>query len=911
MVLRLPPPLRSVRTLFLLGMTILILVLSLPLLYSGIRIMDNLIEQYGMELLAGELQARIAPVERRYETLHRVGLEDSQVHLQEIMDDGLRSFAAFRYKNTGTMFVVRSDGTILLSSDFSDSRSPGFAEFFSLLKKGSSPFAYRVEDAAKRAVFEYYEPWDSYVGLSMEDAELLAPRDLFVQINLAVLVLVVAVALLFTQALQNYLVAPLISLADFVSRVQSGDYRARPVGTYVYELGMLRDDLLAMVETLRARMEEREFQLRRIREREEELSRTLKVLQEKEQRYRAIFNAPSDAMVIHDLETGAFLEVNRGAEEMFGYTEDELKEKTIADLSQGEAPYGRDESRAWLDRAMRDGSVRFEWLGRRRDGTLFWLEVALHAVRFGEQDYIISVARDVDARKRAELELAREKEQLAVTLRSIGDGVITTDLEGRVVLLNRVAEQLTGWNEEEARGRPLSEVFAIVDERSGDPRPDPAALVLQSGKMIELGNHVALVARDGTRRSIADSAAPIRGPERNLVGVVVVFRDVTEKYRMEQELLKVKKLESVGVLAGGIAHDFNNILAAIQGNINLARARLGSVAEQAGPVDELLVQAEKAAEQAGHLATQLLTFARGGEPVKQTSHLSEIIREAAGFVLRGSSVQCRFDLAPDLWPAEIDPGQISQVIQNIILNARQVMSEGGLIQVRAENCEVCIGRNRTTPKRCVQIVISDNGPGVPPEVVEKIFDPYFSLRDGGSGLGLAICHSIIDKHDGRISVSSRSGKGTSFTILLPVGEVSAPQEETDAQYSSSRKQARVLLMDDDPMIRDMLTQMLVFIGHQVHAVSDGQEAVDSYRDALAQGNPYDLVILDLTVPGGMGGQEAVRRLLEVDPEARVVVSSGYSNDPVMAEYQRFGFRAAISKPFNLEDVKRVFHSLGF
>ncbi len=911
MVLRLPPPLRSVRTLFLLGMTVLILVLSLPLLYSGIRIMDSLIEQYGMELLAGELQARIAPVERRYETLYRVGLEDSQVHRQEILDDGLRSFEAFRYKKTGTLFVIRTDGRILLSSDFRDPQSTDFKKFFALLTESDSPIVYRVDGVEKRAVFQYYKPWDSFVGLSMEAAELLAQRDLFIQINLMVLVLVVAFAVLFTQGLQRYLVTPLINLAEFVSRVKTGDYQARPVGSYVYELGMLKNDIIAMVATLRARMVEREGQLRRIREREEELSQTLDVLQEKEQLYRTIYNAPSDAIIIHDPKTAALLEVNRGAVEMFGYSPDELKEMTVAEISQGSPPYGMDEARCWIDQAVRCGSVRFEWMGRKKDGTLFWLEVALHSTRFGQRDYLISVARDVDARKRAELELAREKEQLAVTLRSIGDGVITTDLEGQVVLLNRVAEELTGWTEEEARGLPLSEVLAIVDERSGDPRPDPATEVLRSGKMIELGNHVVLVARDGTRRSIADSAAPIHDPEQNLVGVVVVFRDVTEKYRMEQELLKVKKLESVGVLAGGIAHDFNNILAAILGNISLARAQLDSGDGGAGSVGELLIQAEKAAEQARNLATQLLTFSRGGEPVKQTALIPEIIREAAGFILRGSSVQCRFDFAPDLLPAEIDPGQISQVIQNIILNARQVMSEGGRIQVRAENCECCMAKKNASSERCVQIVISDNGPGMPPEVVEKIFDPYFSLREGGSGLGLAICHSIIDKHDGRISVTSIPGKGTTFTILLPVGTGPVLRQRIDAERSGPRRQASILLMDDDPMIRELAGQMLTFLGHRVQAVSDGQEAVDRFGDARESGMPYDLVILDLTIPGGMGGKEAAARLLELDPEARIIVSSGYSNDPVMAEYRRYGFQAALSKPYNLEEMKRVLHSFGF
>ncbi|WP_457573237.1 PAS domain S-box protein [Desulfolithobacter sp.] len=913
MIPHLPQPLRSVRTLFLLGMTVLILVLSLPLLYSGIRIMDGLIEQYGMELLAGELQARIAPVERRYETLHRIGLEDSHVHRQEIMDDALRRFASFHYKKTGTLFVIQADGTVLLSSDFHNTQSNDFRKFFSLLQAGKSPVIYRVDGVEKRAVFQYYKPWDSYVGLAMETTELFGHRDLFVRINLAVLILVLAVAVFFTLYLQRTIITPLINLTRFVSRVKAGDYQARPEGRYILEFGKLRDDILAMVATLRARMEESESQIRRIREREEQLSRTLAILQESEQRYKAVYNAPSDAIIIHDPLTGDLLEVNRGAAEMFGYSPAELKTRTVADISQGASPYSMKEAHQWIEQALRQGSVRFEWLGRKKDATLFWLEVSLHATRFGNQDYIISVARDVDARKRAELALAREKEQLAVTLRSIGDGVITTDLKGHVLLLNQVAEKLTGWSEDEARGRPLPEVFTIIDERTGEECENPAAKVLRTGRIVELGNHVILVARDGTRRSVADSAAPIYDPEHKLVGVVVVFRDVTEKYRMEQELLKVKKLESVGVLAGGIAHDFNNILAAILGNISLARARLeAGEDDQVDAAAALLVQAEKATEQARNLATQLLTFSRGGEPVKQTALIPEIIREAAGFILRGSPVQCQFDFAPDLWPAEIDPGQISQVIQNIILNARQAMAEGGQIQVRAENCEACITEKSSLCERCIRIIISDNGPGMPAEVLEKIFDPYFSCRDGGSGLGLAICHSIIDKHGGRISVSSSPGNGTTFTILLPVGDGLVEEQDVETKQSDRPvRPARILLMDDDPMIRELVCQMLGFLGHQVDAVSDGQEAVDRYRQALETDMCYDLVILDLTIPGGMGGQEAAAKLRELDAGVRIIVSSGYSNDPVLAEFQRHGFAAALSKPFNLEEMKRVLHSFGF
>ena len=738
----------------------------------------------------------------------------------------------------------------------------------------------------------------------MDERELFAPRNLFIRFNLGILALVLTVAMFFTWWLQSNLVTPLINLTRFASRIKKGEYQIQPKGTYTFELKTLKDDILEMVAALQAKMKESEEQVLKIRASEEQLYETLSVLQDREERYKAIYNAPSDAIVLHDPKSGEFLEVNKGAEELYGYSAEELLRLSVEDISQGAPPYGMQEAKERIEQAVARGSVRFEWLGKKKDGTLFWVDVSLHYVHFSEQHYILAVVRDIDEKKQAALALAREKEQLAVTLRSIGDGVITTDLEGRVMLLNRVAEQLTGWDQNEAVGMALPEVFYIVDEKTGKPRPDPAGEVMRTGAIIELANHTMLHGRDGSRYAIADSAAPIYSPDSQLLGVVVVFRDVTEKNRLEQELFKVKKLESLGVLAGGIAHDFNNILAAILGNISLARVRMQKEGVSCERVETLLAQAEKAGGQARHLTNQLLTFSKGGDPVKQTASISEIIRESVGFVLRGSPVQCSYDFAEGLWFAEVDPGQISQVIQNIILNARQAMAEGGQIRITAENCRNCAGGTQLLGERCVRIVISDDGPGMTPEVTEKIFDPYFSTRSEGSGLGLAICHSIMEKHDGRISVSSTPGKGTTFTLLLPLGYQAVVQEISEKKSGQSG-QARILLMDDDEMIRELATEMLSFLGHRVTTVCDGQEAVDCYRNAMESQNRFDLVILDLTVPGGMGGKEAAGLLLKLDSGVRIIVSSGYSNDPVMAEYEKYGFVATISKPYDIKELERI------
>ncbi len=907
---------RSIRTLFIGAMLLLAALLSAPLLYSATTLMDQLVERYAMELLHGELQARLAPVDRQYQTLYRVGLEDSQEHRQEILRTALASFASFRYKRTGRLFVVHREGRPLLPAGIPAKDSPAFPAFFAKLQAGDSPIEYRAADRTMRAVFRYYEPWQSFVGLSMDKEELFFHHGIFARINLAILLAGLAIAGVFTWLLQRYIILPLIGLAHFVGAVERGERPSPPAGVFLLELGRLRDGVLQMVQALQAKMAESRRQLEQIREREEELSQTLDQLQEREERYRTVFNAPSDAIFLHDPKSGAIVEANRGAERMYGYSGADLRTKQIGDLSLGNAPYGQEEAVAHVRRALEKGGDRFEWYARRAEGSLFWVEVALHAVSFGGQRYILGVVRDIDARKRAEMALAKEKEQLAITLRSIGDGVITTDDRGLVVIMNPVAEALTGWRENEALGRPLTEVFTIVHETTGAPIEDPAAKVLRTGRLVELGNHVILVSRQGDRRAIADSAAPIHDPQQRLAGVVLVFRDMTEKYRTERELRKIQKLESIGVLAGGIAHDFNNILTTILGNVSLALAHLEQPGRH-GAQDELpllLKQAERATEQASKLARQLLTFAKGGDPVLQTASIADIITEATGFVLRGSSVRCEFDFAADLWPVRVDPGQISQVIQNIVLNARQVMSEGGAIAISAANhleppAGGEAGREEQDEKRWVRIAISDTGPGMPADVLDKIFDPYFTQREGGTGLGLAICHSIVTRHDGRLTVVSEPGQGSTFTILLPASPEDTRTTADEDEGAAAGRPLRVLVMDDDPMIRQLACRMLEFLGHRATAVADGEAAIAAYQEALANDSPFEVVIMDLTIVGGMGGIEAAAALRRLAPSAKLVVASGYANDPVLAEHQRYGFCAAMAKPYTTQALRRLLAQL--
>ncbi|MBU1140160.1 MAG: PAS domain S-box protein, partial [Proteobacteria bacterium] len=624
------------------------------------------------------------------------------------------------------------------------------------------------------------------------------------------------------------------------------------------------------------------------------------------QRLQAIFDSSPAAIFIHDMD-GSILDLNRTMLKMFGVDKEEGL--TLSLTEEYFSPENPLEMAAYFWKEASEGQPQqFDWIFRRpHDGSTFIGQVNLEKIVFGDKEVVCATVLDITARKEAEENLASEQERLAVTLRSIADGVIATDTEGKIVLLNKVAEELTGWSHEEAKGRLSTEVFNIINEKTGQKCASPVRRVLDIGRIIGLANHTALIAKDGSVRSIADSGAPIRDRESVIVGVVLVFRDVTHEKKIEEELLKIRKLESIGVLAGGIAHDFNNILSAILGNIELAAYR---IAEDDSKTMTLLAEAQKASKRAAKLTQQLLTFSKGGVPVREATTLPELITDSADFVLHGSQVFCKYTFPDDLWMVDVDSGQIGQVVQNIILNAKHAMPEGGAIVIRCANVKDAAREALLNVDKgdYVRITIQDTGVGIPQEIRDKVFDPYFTTKQEGSGLGLAICHSIVHKHEGYLTVDSVSGKGTTFTIYLPA--VFSPDRHTEEKHGvvPSVKAARIMVMDDDEMVRTVAAAQLTILGHEPVLVTDGEQAINRYQKSQDRGTPIDLVIMDLTIPGGMGGQEAAQKLHQLDPKAIIIVASGYSNDRVMANYREYGFYSAVAKPFDLTELSRAIES---
>jgi two-component system, cell cycle sensor histidine kinase and response regulator CckA len=383
--------------------------------------------------------------------------------------------------------------------------------------------------------------------------------------------------------------------------------------------------------------------------------------------------------------------------------------------------------------------------------------------------------------------------------------------------------------------------------------------------------------------------------------VLAYLRDIGDRRRLEEELLKASKLESVGVLAGGIAHDFNNIMTAIMGNISLAK--LATKPEE--PSHKRLVGAEQAVNRAKDLTQQLLTFSKGGAPVKRTTEITHLLEDSTNFTLTGSNVRSVYEIPPDLWNVDVDEGQMSQVIQNLVINAKEAMPTGGTMDVGAENVTM---EDEQGPEGLllrkgsyVKITIKDHGIGIPEEHIDKIFDPFFTTKQRGSGLGLATSYSIVRKHGGLIQAKSHLGIGTTFTIYLPATQKKA-FTATGVKTGAAAGKGKILLMDDEEIVRETIGEMLSFLGYRTEFAKDGVEAIDLYVEALKSNEPFDMVILDLTVPGGMGGQEAMEEFLSIDPKIRAIVSSGYANNRIMSEYGRYGFVDVITKPYKLEEL---------
>jgi len=503
--------------------------------------------------------------------------------------------------------------------------------------------------------------------------------------------------------------------------------------------------------------------------------------------------------------------------------------------------------------------------------------------------------------------LDKEKELLSVTLSSIGDGVVVMNLDCQITMLNNVAEKLLDKSFHDVRGKSFDSVFNIFSENLNKKITKKITDLLNLGKISELDNSIVLILDSGIERYISFRSSPIFD-EGKSVGCVFVFRDITEKTIIDKEMLKSSKLESLGTFAGGIAHDFNNILTAILGNLSLVKLNLNKNDDSFYLVSDI----EEISFRAKGLTQQLLTFSKGGAPIKTISDLRKVLIDYSSFVLSGSKVDLSFNIDENLWSCEVDEGQISQAFNNLVLNAMQAMPQGGTVSISASNIEIDNKKKwQLETGKYVKIIISDTGLGIDKSKFTKIFDPFYSTKEYGSGLGLASTYSIIKKHNGSITVDSELAVGTSFDILIPATGKKIDVLDKVEKKSKVKSTGKILLMDDDEMILKSSGKLIKKMGYLVDFARDGEETIALYKDSIVSGHPYDLLIMDLTIPGGMGGLETIQKLKKIDNGVKAIVSSGYSNDPVMAEFKQHGFCNVVIKPYKMDTLSQVIENVIF
>ncbi len=648
-------------------------------------------------------------------------------------------------------------------------------------------------------------------------------------------------------------------------------------------------------------------------------------LRESEERFRDLFEGALEAVFLSHPETGRILAANPAAAELLGRPLETIPGRPLWEIH---PPRDRRRSRAsFRTFAREEGPHRpLEAAVVRPDGSERVVEMRAQLIQIQGCRVLYSVLHDITERKRAEERMKKNEERyqclfdecpmpiweldlsaVRAHLDALQRGGVT-DLRRyllehreealrclrltRILDVNQANIQLHHAADKEDLARNLEKALG------GEP---PANLVerlvsVAEGKTTFEGE-TTIRTFSGEERTVYIKSSVVPGHETDFSRVLVSVLDITTRKRSEEEFAEIQRLESLGLLAGGIAHDFNNLLTSILTNIAMARM----YGELAPDISAMLADAERASLQAKNLTQQLLTFAKGDLPVKKPVEVGALLRETAHFALSGSNVRCEYAIEEDVSPISADQGQVVQVIHNLVINADQAMPTGGTLHLSAENVFLAQPDGLPLPPgRYVKITVKDQGVGIPREHLGRVFDPYFTTKQRGSGLGLATAFKIVKNHEGHIRIASEVDRGTTVEVYLPASDGKGKAAARGPR--GRRGGTRILLIDDEEMIRKSAGEMLRRLGHEVDFAEDGEEGIAKYRKAMEEGRPFGAVIMDLTIRGGTGGKEAIHRLLRIDPDARVIVSSGYSDAPVLARFRDFGFRGRISKPYTIEEV---------
>jgi PAS domain S-box-containing protein len=620
-------------------------------------------------------------------------------------------------------------------------------------------------------------------------------------------------------------------------------------------------------------------------------------LNAEEKRFRLLFDNSFDAIFWADKDTGVITNCNKSATKLLEKNKDEIIGKHHSEMY---LQQDRERADKTFNRNItEDGETVRDLQIVTKSGKLKPVEIASTEITISGKTIRQGVFRDISERNQAEQDLREIEERYRLLFQNMIDGYayhkVVADETGKpidyiYIDINPAFTEMTGLTRDQVIGKRVTEAIPGTEN-------DPADWIGRFGEVGLKGTtlHVEEFSEAIEKYFEVNGWSPKKGY------FAVTFSDITEKKKLEEERLKYLKIESLAILAGGIAHDYNNILVGILGNVNLLQLDQ-NLPEKS---QDILNEMETATLRASQLTNQLLTFSKGGVPVTQPESISEIIKDTSSFVLRGSRSNCIISMPDDLPLVEIDAGQINQLLSNLIINADQAMPRGGTISISVEKEMISddnsFGLNRG---EYIKVSVTDEGIGISNENLPKIFDPYFTTKTKGSGLGLATSYSIVKRHGGYIDAETKNEKGTTFYFYLPVSSKLSPHIQ-QKQTPQIKFDDYALLMDDDEGIQTTVKMMLNELNIETDVARDGAEAIRMYKNRMKTNNPYSLVIMDLTIPGGMGGHECIELLLDLDANINAIVASGYSNDPIMGNFEDYGFKGVLIKPFTLDQLKSV------
>lgn len=627
-----------------------------------------------------------------------------------------------------------------------------------------------------------------------------------------------------------------------------------------------------------------------------------KELKENEERYRSIIEDLEEGYYELDI-SGNITFANDAMSRIIGISKTELIGMNNRDFMNPETAYRK------FNEVFTTGIPVKEFIyeakskdGRSRDLDLF---IALKKGKEGKPTGFRGIVRDITERRKIEIQLIKTRNFLQNILNSSIDGITTTDMKGRVVYATPKLVEMLGYEQKSLIGKNVATFY----KNGKEDAKQIMRLLMEKGEI--KNREMQFLRNDGEACDVILSASLLKDETGKIVGTLGIFKDITDKKRLEEQIQQSQKLESIGTLAGGIAHDFNNLLTAILGNISLAKM----YSKTEGKVQQLLNESERACGKAKELTERLITFSKAGTPVKRVASLDPLLRDTISLVLMGSNISCEFQIPKDLWQVEFNTSQFKQLITNITTNSKEAMPKGGTFKIIAKNLVVEKKRSDLPEGipvgKFVQISLHDQGIGISKTNLPKVFDPYFSTKEMGTqrgvGLGLTTAYSIVKKHDGFIHMESREGAGTAVHLFFPAFEEKSLDvfESLPKGDAKENPKGKILFMDDEEIVREVVGEMLRQIGYSVKFAKDGSEAVELYQKAKGAGHPFQAVILDVTVRAGMGAKETIKRLQEIDPDIIAFVSSGYTDDPIMVDFDKYGFKGALSKPFNVARLQEV------